>query len=156
MASNREFYIGASSQVMWTKLCTALGRLDLTEDPRFLTNAERSRNQRQLYDILEPIFKADTAEHWVALAESLDIPTSLLHDLSEVVGQEQARAREAVVPVAGQGAVRSAGIPIKLSDTPGTIRNPPPSLAANAKDILTDFGFDAGDIARLSTEKVIG
>jgi crotonobetainyl-CoA:carnitine CoA-transferase CaiB-like acyl-CoA transferase len=156
MSSNREFYIGASSQAMWTKLCTALGRLDLTEDPRFLTNAERSRNQRQLYDILEPIFKADTAEHWVALAESLDIPTSLLHDLSEVVGQEQARAREAVVPVAGQGAVRSAGIPIKLSDTPGTIRNPPPSLAANAKDILTDFGFDAGDIARLSTEKVIG
>ncbi|HVZ12883.1 MAG TPA: CoA transferase [Bauldia sp.] len=155
-ASNREFYIGASNQAMWTKLCEAIGRKDLTEDPRFLTNAERSRNQRPLYDILEPIFRSQTAEHWVALAQRLDIPTSLLHDLSEVVAQEQALARDSVVPIEGQGAVRSAGIPIKLSATPGTIRRPPPSLASDTADILADFGFVPPDVERLKSAKVVG
>jgi crotonobetainyl-CoA:carnitine CoA-transferase CaiB-like acyl-CoA transferase len=154
-ASNREFYIGASNQGMWTKLCAAIDRRDLCEDSRFLTNAERSRNQRQLYDILEPIFRSKPAEHWVNLAERLDIPTSLLHDLSEVVEQEQAKARAAVVPVEGQDGVRSAGIPVKLSGTPGRIRSAPPALAADTSAILAELGLDGGEIERLSLEKVI-
>ena len=44
-----------------------------------------------------------------------------------MLAQEQALAREMIVETGIPG-VRSAGIPIKLARTPGSIRRPPPSL----------------------------
>jgi formyl-CoA transferase len=66
----------------------------------------------------------------VELCRELGIPASLVSDLSEVIEQEQARAREMVLETGIPG-VRSAGIPIKLSRTPGTVRRPPPTLGAD-------------------------
>lgn len=149
MASDREFYLGVGTQPMWLKLCEAMGQNELTHDPRFLTNRDRTKNMAALYAILEPLFKARPAEYWTALADSLAIPNSLIHDLSEVVLQEQALAREAVVPVDGIPGLRSAGIPVKLSRTPGSIRKPPPSLSADADDVLGRCGFDEAEIKGL-------
>ena len=156
MAKNREFYMGVARQGMWTRLCEALGREDLVKDPRFLTNGDRTKNMRALYDILEPIFRTETAEHWFALCEKLDIPTSLLHDLDEVVDQEQAVAREAVVQIDGAPAgMRSAGIPIKLSRTPGKLRKGPPSLGTDAEAILKRVGIPDVEIDKLKADKIV-
>ena len=149
MAKDREFYLGASTDAMWTRLCEAIERKDLLQDPRFTTNADRSKNQRQLYDILEPMFTQRTANEWIDLAAKLNIPHSLIHNLSEVVVQEQALARESVVPIAGIDKVRSAGIPIKLSRTPGSIRKAPPSLGADTDAVLQRLGVAADEIKKL-------
>ena len=58
------------------------------------------------------------------------IPASLVHDISEVVEQEQALAREMIVDCGVDG-VRTAGLPLKLERTPATIRRPPPTLGAD-------------------------
>lgn len=149
MAKDREFYIGASTDAMWIRLCEAIERKDLIEDPRFKTNADRSGHQDELYEIFVPIFKTRTAAEWTALAESLRIPTSLIQDLSEVVGQEQALAREAVVPIEGVPDVRMAGLPIKLSRTPGQIRKTPPHLGEDTINILDRFGLSASEVEAL-------
>jgi crotonobetainyl-CoA:carnitine CoA-transferase CaiB-like acyl-CoA transferase len=141
---------------MWTRLCNAIGRPDLIEDARFRGNGDRAKNQTALYEILEPIFRTRTASEWVALAEELDIPTSLVADMSEVVEQEQALARQAVVAIEGHEGVRSAGIPIKLSRTPATIRKPPPSMGADGDEILRGLGIDEKEIKALRACGAIG
>jgi succinate--hydroxymethylglutarate CoA-transferase len=48
------------------------------------------------------------------------------------------------------------GTPIKLGDTPGSIRTPPPRLGQHTRQVLSeDVGLSADEIAALSTEGVI-
>jgi len=148
MAADREFYIGVGNDKMWARFCEAIGLSDLVRDARFLTNKDRAGNQRELYDILEPLFREKPAAYWTGLCERLGIPNSLINEVDEVVEQEQALARAAVVPIEGMGKIRSAGLPIKLSRTGAEIRTAPPSLGADADDILGELGMSAEEIAQ--------
>ena len=67
-------------------------------------------------------------------------------------------ARDMIVevdhPVAG--AFKMAGIPIKLSDTPGSIRTAAPILGEHTKEILGDkLGYTAEEISVLREKGVI-
>jgi crotonobetainyl-CoA:carnitine CoA-transferase CaiB-like acyl-CoA transferase len=128
--SDREFYMGVGTDTMFAKLCAALAVPALAQDPRFVSNGARLEHRAELAAVLEPLFAAHEAAHWIELCRELGIPASLVSDLSEVIDQEQALAREMVLETGIPG-VRSAGIPIKLSRTPGTVRRPPPSLGAD-------------------------
>ena len=149
MASDREFYIGVGTPGMWTRLCEEMGLNHLAADPRFATNRDRVNNMAALYEIIEPLFRAKPAKHWTDLAEKLSIPHALVHDLLEVVDQEQAIAREAIVPIKGFPELKSAGIPVHLSRTPGSIRKAPPSVGEDADDVLSRHGFSGDEIAAL-------
>jgi crotonobetainyl-CoA:carnitine CoA-transferase CaiB-like acyl-CoA transferase len=149
LASDREFYMGVGNDKMWVKFCDAIERPDLPKDPRFTSNRLRAGNQKELYVILEPILKSKPVAHWIEIAERLDIPYSLITNLSEVVEQEQAKAREAIVPIEGLDKAKTAGLPMKLSRTPAEIRTPPPELGGNSDAILDELGFGAAEIARM-------
>ena len=155
-ASDREFYMGASTNIMWGRLMKEIGREDLMADKRFLNNSDRAQNQEALYEVLLPIFKSKTSKQWVEIATRLGIPHSLIHNLGEVVNQEQAIARKAVVPVKGIPNGRSAGIPIKLSHTPGKIRKAPPSLGQDTNAVLKRLGYSATDIKKLRAAGAMG
>ena len=155
MGSDREFYLGASTNAMWTKLMEFIGRQDLMKDPRFINNSDRAQNQEALYEVLVPIFKSKTAQEWVDIATKLGIPNCMIHNLGEVVVQEQALAREAVISVPGIATGKSAGIPIKLSRTPGTVRKGPPTLGEDTDAVLKRMGYSEADIARLHAAGVI-
>jgi crotonobetainyl-CoA:carnitine CoA-transferase CaiB-like acyl-CoA transferase len=143
--SDREFYMGVGTDTMFAKLCEALGAQELASDPRFASNGVRLEHREELAARLESLFAARDAAHWVELCRTLGIPASIVNNLSEVVVQEQALAREMIVDT-GISGVRSAGIPIKLARTPGSIRRPPPSLGADdgAGDIWAALERDGG------------
>lgn len=129
-ARDREFYMGVGSDRMFASLCAAIGREELAQDPRFADNAGRVVHREALAAELAAVFATRDAEHWTELSTRLGIPNSIVCDLSEVVEQEQAAARDMIVSTGIDG-VRSAGIPIKLGRTPGSIRRPPPRLGAD-------------------------
>ena len=49
-------------------------------------------------------------------------------------------------PIAG--AISVLGVPVKLSDTPGTVRTPPPTLGQHTAEVLGELGMTSEDIAR--------
>ncbi len=126
-ARDREFYMGVGSERMYGALCDAIGRPDLATDPRFARNGERIVHRVELDAELAPVFLTRDGADWVALCTELGIPASLVSTIAEVVDQDQAHARDMIVETGIDG-VRTAGIPIKLSETPGAIRRPPPGL----------------------------
>jgi crotonobetainyl-CoA:carnitine CoA-transferase CaiB-like acyl-CoA transferase len=126
-ASDREFFLGVGTDRMFERLCPAIGREALLSDPRFGTNDQRVLHRGELDAELAPIFRTAAAKDWVALALELEIPTSGVSTIAEVAAQEQAIEREMVVET-GVGTVSTAGIPVKLSRTPGRIRRPAPML----------------------------
>ena len=124
---DREFYMGVGTDTMFAKLAAAIDAPQLARDARFATNGARLENRGELAQLLAEVFAQRDAAEWVALCQELGIPASIVFDISEVLAQEQALAREMIVETGIPG-VRSAGIPIKLARTPGSIRRPPPSL----------------------------
>ncbi len=148
-AQDREFYIGVGNQKMWEAFCRELGLEALLEDKQFSSNRLRAKNQRVLYDVLEPLFRSKPVQVWVDMCERLSIPYSLITSVDEVVKQEQALSRKAVVPIDGMAPLLMAGLPIKLSRTPGSIRRSPPAISGNADEILGELGYSAEDIARM-------
>ena len=82
-----------------------------------------------------------------------------MRDLHEVFADPQLAAREhdrrasSIRPI---GALRVLGTPLKLSDTPASIRTPPPTLGQHTEAVLTgDLGFAAGEVAALRAKGVV-
>ena len=56
-------------------------------------------------------------------------------------------------PVAG--AIRQLGVPVKLGDTPGAVRTPPPVLGQHTGAVLGELGFSETEAARLKNDGAV-
>jgi len=152
-----EIFIVGSNQRLWTRLCQALRREDLLQDPRFRSNAERVAHRT----ILVPLLQAETQTYrTVELQEMLDkadIPCAPVNTLDKVLTDPQTLAREMIVDVAHPliPDLKLLGVPIKLSDTPGEVRLPPPIKSQHTEDVLTDLGYSEREIKTLRERQVI-
>jgi formyl-CoA transferase len=138
-AADREVYIGVGSDEMFARLCAELGCEELREDPRFATNPARVANREVLDELLAPRLASRTAAELVTICDGLGIPASEVNTIADVAMQEQAIAREMVVPTGVDG-VMTAGVPVKLNRTPGRVRSAPPQLGADNEAVLGAVG----------------
>jgi crotonobetainyl-CoA:carnitine CoA-transferase CaiB-like acyl-CoA transferase len=152
-----EMFIVGSNQRLWTRLCQALRRADLLQDPRFSSNMERVRHRHILVPILQgEIQRYPTAE----LHEMLDkagIPCAPVNTLDKVLMDPQTLAREMIIDIPHPliADLKLLGIPIKLSDTPGDVRLPPPLKGQHTEDVLSELGYSAAEITAFRERQVI-
>ena len=143
--------IGAANQANWERLCGAIERTDLMSDPRYVTNSDRMKNLKQLQAALEETFRTRDSADWLRDIEAAGVPCGPIYDLSETYADPQVRAREMVVevdhPIAGP--VQNIGVPVKLSQTPGAIRRPAPTLGQHTDEVLAEFGFSSDETVAL-------
>jgi crotonobetainyl-CoA:carnitine CoA-transferase CaiB-like acyl-CoA transferase len=154
-ASDGEFFIGVSDTNVWQRFCDLAGLDELRRDERFATAQDRLRNRDALHDALIPLFAAKAADYWCDLADRAGALSSRVNSVAEVVKQDQAAEREMVVDIGIDG-LKTAGIPIKLSKTPGTVRSQPRVPGADTDGILSALGYPADAIAALRDQKVVG
>jgi crotonobetainyl-CoA:carnitine CoA-transferase CaiB-like acyl-CoA transferase len=150
--------VGAPNQVNWERLCGAIGRVDLLEDDRFASNADRMANKAALVETLGGTFATKPTDHWLKALEEAGVPTGPINDLSQVYQDPQVLARDMVVeldhPTAGR--TRNIGLPIKMSETPGRVDRPAPTLGQHTDDVLGEFGYSADEIAAFRDGSVVG
>jgi 2-methylcitrate dehydratase PrpD len=80
---------------------------------------------------------------------------SRVNTVADLIEQEHAKAREMVVDT-GFDAIKSAGIPIKLSRTPGKIRIPPHTPGEDTDQVLTELGYSPDEVSDFHTRGVVG
>jgi CoA:oxalate CoA-transferase len=138
-AADGLFVIAAGNDRLFEKLCIALN-LPISDDPRFLTNAERCKNARLLKRLIEAVTLENTRSYWISRLTAAGIPTGPIHDVGQVLKDPQILARNMVVDVLdrnGRAAYKAAGNPIKMSDAlDPTTRPPAPDLDGNRGEIL--------------------
>ncbi len=143
--------IGAANQANWERLCRAIDRHELLEDPRFATNADRMQNLEELVTTLEATFATRSTAQWLEALEKAGVPGGPINNIADVYADPQVQAREMMVemehPQAGR--VRNIGIPVKLSETPGSVRRPAPTLGQHTNEVLAEFGYSSDDITKL-------
>jgi formyl-CoA transferase/CoA:oxalate CoA-transferase len=74
-----------------------------------------------------------------------------VRDVGEVIGDPQLVARDMIQAVdhPDLGTIRVLGVPIKLSDTPGSVRTAPPTLGQHTTAILDDLGFTDDEVRKM-------
>ena len=156
-ASDGHLTIGAANQSNWEKLCSVLGRADLLDDDRFRDNPARTVNAAELAGELEQTLSQKTIASWLLLLEQAGIPAGPLNDIAAVYADPHVQARDMVVeiehPIAGN--LKHIGIPMKLSDTPGSIDRPAPILGQQTEVILREIGLTPEEIPTLYEEKIV-
>lgn len=143
--------IGANNARLWDRLCTVLDRPDLRTDPRFAGNDDRMRNRAALAAELTRTLSTRDTEEWVTLLLDAGVPVGPIRDYRQSCADPHTLAREMVVelehPV--EGHVRALGIPVKLSETEGTIRRVPPGLGEHTDELLRAASYTDTEIATL-------
>jgi crotonobetainyl-CoA:carnitine CoA-transferase CaiB-like acyl-CoA transferase len=84
--------------------------------------------------------------------ESARIPCGPVFDLGEVLSDPQVSARNLFREVDYPGSARPiplSNTPVRLSETPGSVRNRPPMLGEHTNEVLSELGFSANEIEEL-------
>lgn len=148
--------VGTGNEKLWVKFCEILGLMNLVKDPRFMDNASRVKNQRELAKEIEPAMKQKTTKEWLELLSDGEIPCGPIYNLEQALNDPQVLSRKMVVefehPRAGR--VRSLGFPIKFSDSEFCVREHPPLLGEHNLEILTSLGLTRTEIAELERQGV--
>jgi crotonobetainyl-CoA:carnitine CoA-transferase CaiB-like acyl-CoA transferase len=149
--------IGAANQTNWLRLLKAIGADALAEDPRFALNRDRMANRQALAATLAPIFRAHSSAAWLARLEAGGVPAGPVLDVNAMHRDPQTQAREMVVEVDHPrvGPMKTLGLPVKFSDTPGRVHGPAPLLGEHSRAILAEAGYTTAEIDSLIARGVV-
>lgn len=128
---------------LFRELCSAIGALQLADDPRFLDNSSRVHNQAALKDQLESILKTLPRAHWLEIIDAAGVPIGPVQDVTEAFALPQTAERNMLIEAGG---VKMVGNPIKISDYPDpTTRPSAPALDQHGAQIRKEFRNSGGN-----------
>jgi formyl-CoA transferase len=149
--------IAAGNDGQFRALVGALDRASLAEDPRFATNPGRVAHREALIPILAEAIAAWPAADLLAALEAAGVPCAPINSLDRVFADPQVEALGAVVraehPTVGD--LPMVRWPFELSETPATLRRPPPLLGEHTDELLVELGLSAEEVGRLREEGAI-
>lgn len=139
----------------WPRFCRAIGREDLIEDSRFDSLEARRENHAELTRILDGVFLGKTLEEWKSHLG--DIPYAPAQTILEVINDPQARENDFFTSIdhPTYGPLEVISNPVKLSQTPASVRLPAPELGQHTEEVLLEYGYTWDDIAQLKEKGVI-
>jgi crotonobetainyl-CoA:carnitine CoA-transferase CaiB-like acyl-CoA transferase len=152
--------VGCSEPWLWENLCAALGCPELGRYYRRPEHLERapSAEEMQVREHLQALFRQRTRDEWMALLRDKNVCIGPVYTLAEVFSDPQVQHRHMLVehhsPTAG--VVQQAGIALKLSETPGSVRHLGPRLGLHTDAVLAALGYSRDDVARLRERGIIG
>ncbi len=136
-------FLAVGNNGQFERMCTAVGRADLPQDPRFATNATRAVNRFALKAEIESAFQPYGAQQLFTLLTGVGVPCGVIQTVVEALAHPHTAHRDMVAQI---GAHRSVASPIKLSRTPASYRTAPQQIGASTVQVLKDAGLPEADI----------
>lgn len=157
-ADGEEVLIAANRDTVFRRLCAAMGRSELADDPRYRTNSARSEHQEELDAIVGAWVATKATVELLDLMEEAGVPAGRIYQSKDMVADPHFAAREAIVrlahPVLGEFPMQAV-FP-RLSGTPGAVRSVAPALGAHNSEIWGErLGLSDEQLARLRDAGVI-
>lgn len=156
--ATEDIMIAAGNNILWQKLCRVIGMEELGYDERFSTNPNRDKNHDDMYEIVNERLQAEPCEVWLKELDEAGVPCSRINTIDKVLQIEQLHQREMFIkvnhPKVGEQIL--AGVPIKLSETPGTVYKAAPELGENNTEVYYSMlGIDEEEVKALRKKEII-
>jgi crotonobetainyl-CoA:carnitine CoA-transferase CaiB-like acyl-CoA transferase len=127
---------------------SAIGREDLTDDPRFATNESRKRHAADLVRILDAEFAKRDLDDWRKILDGVGVTFGIVGTVNEVIDDRQMRDSGALVPFA-DGAHLTVSSPFHIDGVEKVPARRAPAVGQHNEVVLREAGYSADDIARL-------
>lgn len=142
--------LAGSTLSTFRRLCRAVDRPELVDDPRFADNRLRLQHVEPLEEALREAIGRFTLDDLLARAEREQAAVVPVYDVARIFADPHYGARRNIVGVPDDelgGPVRMQNVVARLSDTPGRIRSSGPRLGEHNREILVDrLGFSERDL----------
>jgi crotonobetainyl-CoA:carnitine CoA-transferase CaiB-like acyl-CoA transferase len=156
-ASDGWIVVGGANRKQWQLMLEALDATELAADPRFVTGADRMTHLKELEAELSRRFRTKPAQYWLNALDAKGVPCGPVQDMLTALRDPQTIARQMVVEVEHStvGPVKTVGLPVKFSETPGKVRKGAPRFGEDTRDVLREAGFGDAEIAGFEKEGAI-
>ena len=150
-SDGRHVVIAGNSDAIFKRLMLVIGRPDLADDPALASNDGRVRGNALLDAAIAAWTSERTMDEILARLDAADVPAGRIYSVADIVDDPHYAAREMILQteLPGDVTVKMPGIAPKLSDTPGAVKWPGPTLGQHTDEVLAGLGLQAGDIAQL-------
>jgi formyl-CoA transferase len=149
--------IAASGQLMYRRLCTALGVPHLIEDSRFKTVPDRSKNRKAMNEELDRACSVKTTAEWIEILNEAGVPCGPIYNVKEMYDDPHVRHLGLAVQVKSPalGEITIQNVPVTLSRTPAQVRTAAPEMGEHTDEVLREAGYTDEEIARFRKDQVV-
>jgi formyl-CoA transferase len=123
-SDGKAMIIAANQDTVFRRLCAAMGRAELADDPRYFDHEARGHNQDELDAEIARWAAGHTAAEIDEALGDAGVVCSPIYSIADIFADEHARAREMLVPHEDPeiGTYLGPGVTPKFSRTPGGVR----------------------------------
>src|SRR5829696_4098079 len=141
-----ELIITAGNDGQFRRLCEVLGLPELSDDPRFRRNEDRTANRDELRPLLVERLRTRPKLDWFRDIIAAGVPCGPINTIDQGVAFAEEVGLDPVVVVGeGAAAVPSVRNPITFSATSAEYRLPPPTLDEHGDEIRRWLSEDTDD-----------
>ena len=151
-AADGTLVLAVGNDDQFVRFCKVSALPHVAADPRFATNDDRVKHYDALHPIVAAAIASDTVEGWLQKLREAGVPAGAVRQIDAALADAQVAARHMVEVVnhTTAGAVPVLGVPVKLSETPGSVRSAPPVLGQHTRHVLNDdLGLSGHEIDAL-------
>jgi crotonobetainyl-CoA:carnitine CoA-transferase CaiB-like acyl-CoA transferase len=144
----------------WADFARLIGCPELVTDPRFKDLNARAANAAECVAIFDAAFASKPRAEWLRILKDDpgDYIYTIVNSVNDLPEDPQVKANDYIVTLdhPQHGPTKMVGVPVQLSETPGSVRTPAPELGQHTEEILMDvLGFDWDRISALREKGVI-
>ena len=151
--------IGCTEPWLWENFCKAINRPDFAAFARKPDQFVRAANAGEVgvREAIESIIRTRTRDEWWDYLVKADVCVGKVYEPEEMVKDPQVQARDMVVELRHPtlGTITEFGVPIKLSETPGSVRLAAPASGEHTDEVLRGLGLSAEEIRGLRASRVV-
>ncbi|MPS89808.1 MAG: CoA transferase [Comamonas sp.] len=150
----------------FARFCEAAG-VAWHQDARFTTNAGRVIHRGEMVDMMSELTRSRSTADWIALLEARAVPCGPINNIHQAFEDPQVQARGLRItqqrypdgPLPQDECINqvvTTASPLRLSDTPATLRYAPPALGQHTEEVLRErLQLDAAQLQALREKQVL-
>ncbi|MBE09692.1 MAG: hypothetical protein CMM35_05225 [Rhodospirillaceae bacterium] len=137
----------------FARLCRAVGKAELLNDPRFVSAEVRRKNGEQLRTMFANLMKTRTTDDWIERLHANEVLSNPINTVADWLEDAHVNATESV----GLVAQPDSG-PVEVPIIPGTVFDPEllaPAIGGHGREILKEFGFTDAELGEFVAAGVV-